>query len=45
MNEFVGMKKIEGFHFHDKEKNVTPESIEEDRLAYLEHLSKVMCQI
>lgn len=45
MNEFVGMTKIEGFHFHDKEKNVTSESIEEDRLVYLEHLSKVIHEI
>ena len=28
MNQFVGMKRIEGFHFHDLEKNATKERID-----------------
>lgn len=38
MNAFTGMKKINGFHFHDLEKNATPERVEDYRLRYLNHL-------
>lgn len=38
MNQFTGMTRINGFHFHDLEKNATPERIENYRNAYLEHL-------
>ena len=34
MNQFVGMTRIEGFHFHDLEKNATPERIAEYHKAY-----------
>ncbi len=42
MNQFVGMKRIEGFHFHDLEKNATPERIENYRIAYRKHLEDVI---
>ncbi len=38
MNRFVGMERIDGFHFHDLEKNATPERIENYRLKYTQHL-------
>ena len=38
MNRFVGMERIDGFHFHDLEKNATPERIEKYRLSYTQHL-------
>lgn len=38
MNKFTGMQKIDGFHFHDLEKNATPERIENYRKEYLRHL-------
>jgi modulator of drug activity B len=37
MNAFTGMEKIEGFHFHDLEKNATPERISNYQSLYLEH--------
>ena len=37
MNQFVGMTRIEGFHFHDLEKNATPERIAEYHKAYVAH--------
>jgi modulator of drug activity B len=39
MNAFTGMEKIEGFHFHDLEKNATPERISNYQSLYLEHLA------
>ncbi len=42
MNQFVGMKRIEGFHFHDLEKNATPERIENYRIAYRKHLEDII---
>lgn len=42
MNQFVGMSRIEGFHFHDLEKNATPERIELYRKAYTEHIRHVI---
>jgi modulator of drug activity B len=38
MNKFTGMERIDGFHFHDLEKNATPERIENYRINYLNHL-------
>lgn len=40
MNQFTGLQTIEGFHFHEMEKGVTPEKIEEDKAEYLAHLRK-----
>ncbi|NML39685.1 NAD(P)H-dependent oxidoreductase [Chitinophaga sp. G-6-1-13] len=41
MNQFVGMDRIDGFHFHDLEKNATQERIENYQQDYLLHLEKV----
>lgn len=38
MNEFVGMERIAGFHFHDMEKNATIERINNYEKEYLLHL-------
>ena len=42
MNQFVGMKRIEGFHLHDFEKNATPERIDEYHKMYVEHINQVI---
>ncbi|MBC9909759.1 NAD(P)H-dependent oxidoreductase [Chitinophaga varians] len=42
MNQFVGMDNIDGFHFHDLEKNATQERIENYQQDYLQHLEKVI---
>ncbi|MCC2780577.1 NAD(P)H-dependent oxidoreductase [Parabacteroides distasonis] len=42
MNQFVGMTRIEGFHFHDLEKNATPERIAEYHKAYVAHINQVI---
>lgn len=42
MNQFVGMTRIEGFHFHDLEKNATPERIAHYHEAYTEHIRRVI---
>lgn len=41
MNAFAGIEKIQGFHFHDLEKNATPERIGNYKNAYLNHLNQV----
>lgn len=41
MNQFAGLSKINGFHFHDLEKNATEERIENYRIAYREHLENI----
>lgn len=41
MNAFAGIEKIQGFHFHDLEKNATPERINNYKNAYLNHLNQV----
>lgn len=41
MNQFVGLSRLEGFHFHEMEKGVTPEKIEEDRKEYIKHLENI----
>lgn len=42
MNQFVGMTRIEGFHFHDLEKNATPERIAEYHKTYVAHINQVI---
>ncbi len=42
MNQFTGMERIDGFHFHDLEKNATPERIRNYHRAYTRHLETVM---
>lgn len=39
MNAFTGMEKLQGFHFHDLEKNATPERIANYHQQYSEHLN------
>lgn len=39
MNQFAGLTRIDGFHFHDLEKNATVERIENYRIQYIQHLS------
>jgi modulator of drug activity B len=39
MNQFTGMDRISGFHFHDVEKNATEERIADYRQAYMDHLA------
>lgn len=41
MNQFTGMTRIDGFHFHDLEKNATPERLENYRIAYIQHLQNM----
>jgi len=38
MNAFTGMSKIQGFHFHDLEKNATAERIANYYTDYMNHL-------
>lgn len=38
MNQFVGMDRVPGFHFHDLEKNATPERLANYHHDYLRHL-------
>ncbi len=45
MNAFTGMEKLPGFHFHDMEKNATPERVEAYRKAYLAHLASVFAPV
>ena len=40
MNQFTGMERINGFHFHDVEKNATEERITAYRHLYIGHLQK-----
>ncbi len=41
MNAFCGMKPLESFHFHDVEKNMNDERLQNLKSQYLEHLQKV----
>lgn len=41
MNQFLGLSRIDGFHFHEMEKGVTDEHISNYKKEYLEHLEKV----
>ena len=45
MNQFVGMDRIAGFHFHDIEKNATIERINDYHNQYIEHLTKEFANI
>lgn len=45
MNQFVGMDKIQGFHFHDLEKNVTAERINNYEVQYVAHLEAVLMPV
>jgi len=45
MNEFTGMEQIEGFHFHDVEKNATQERIANYHRTYMNHLTHVLSNI
>ncbi len=40
MNAFTGMEKLQGFHFHDLEKNATAERIVNYHEQYLQHLQQ-----
>ncbi len=40
MNQFVGLKRIDGFHFHDLEKNCTEIRITTYKQNYIQHLKK-----
>ncbi len=42
MNQFVGMDRTTGFHFHDLEKNATPERINNYHQDYIRHLEQVL---
>lgn len=42
MNQFAGLARVDGFHFHDLEKNATPERIKNYRTAYSTHLANVL---
>lgn len=41
MNAFTGMGKMQGFHFHDLEKNATPERVASYKKQYREHLENL----
>ncbi|MBN8785112.1 MAG: NADPH quinone reductase MdaB [Sphingobacteriales bacterium SCN 48-20] len=40
MNAFLSLEKIEGIHFHDLEKNVTQQQIDDYSGRYLRHLEQ-----
>ncbi len=40
--KFVGLTKLDGFHFHDIAKGGTPERIEAYRKAYQQHLEQII---
>lgn len=41
LNQFTGLERLESFHFHEMEKAVTDESIENNKNEYIKHLRKV----
>ncbi|MCC9016253.1 MULTISPECIES: NAD(P)H-dependent oxidoreductase [Flavobacterium] len=41
MNQFVGMEKLDGFHFHDVEKGATEENIGIFKQNYTNHLKQI----
>ncbi len=45
MNQFVGMERIPGFHFHDLEKNATAERVASYQNDYIAHLSLAIQKI
>lgn len=40
MNQFIGLTKLEGFHFHDLEKNCTAARLQAYHQDYVAHLKK-----
>lgn len=42
MNQFVGLERVDGFHFHDLEKNATEERINNYQQAYNQHLKNIL---
>lgn len=40
MNQFIGLSRVDSFHFHEMEKGVTPETVEHDKAEYIAHLRK-----
>lgn len=42
MNQFVGMERIDGFHFYDLEKNGTPERIDNYYKEYTAYLNSIL---
>jgi modulator of drug activity B len=44
MNAFTGMEPLNSIHFHDLEKNVTPEKISAYQQRYLAHLKAVFAE-
>jgi len=40
MNAFTGMKQLEGFHFHDLEKNAAQDRIQDYFVRYTSHLDE-----
>lgn len=45
MNQFVGMSRIPGFHFHDLEKNATRERLDGYYQDYNRHLGEVLLSL
>ena len=41
MNQFAALERINGFHFHDLEKNATQERVDVYEKAYKTHLEEV----
>lgn len=41
MNAFTGMDRVQGFHFHDLEKNATAERISNYEKEYTQHLATI----
>jgi NADPH dehydrogenase (quinone) len=44
MNAFTGMEPLKSIHFHDLEKNVTPEKISGYQQRYRAHLKAVFAE-
>lgn len=42
MNKFIGMEKVNGFHFHDVEKGATNENISTFKKDYTNHLNQII---
>lgn len=45
MNEFLSLERIDGFHFHDVEKQGSPERFNNYKVEYLKHLETVFSPI
>lgn len=45
MNQFAALERINGFHFHDLEKNATEERVNAYEKAYKEHLEDVFTNL